>query len=186
MSKYFFQIAALLFFVNIGCGNAADKNDVVWQIGLFDKNYAEFAITDNLGRYNELFPNDVSFRPAVDDCGKSWPYIHPGNSDAWAGSRIHPFTINFDLESAPAGKFTLRIAFVSAHSSMPPDAVCVAIGQRSNEKDTEQKTNDTAEINDFETEEILNVSCRDLNTKKDLDKEVEKLQNFYNFFNHFA
>lgn len=120
MSKYFFQIAALLFFVNIGCGNAADKNDVVWQIGLFDKNYAEFAITDNLGRYNELFPNDVSFRPAVDDCGKSWPYIHPGNSDAWAGSRIHPFTINFDLESAPAGKFTLRIAFVSAHSSMPP------------------------------------------------------------------
>lgn len=92
----------------------------VWQIGSFDKSHAEFAISPNFGAYTSDFPKDVTFHPTTDKPAKNWPFIHPGPIDGWSGSRMHPFTILFDLKSEPAGTYKLKVALVDTHSGFPP------------------------------------------------------------------
>ena len=86
-------LAALLLIFSISCASAAE----IWSIGVEDNNYQEFAIA---GNFNE-FPNNFSRSPAVQigslNAKTDWPYIHPGPADAWAGSKPHTFTIQFDL-----------------------------------------------------------------------------------------
>lgn len=93
----------------------------IWQIGEFDNSYEEFAIPHDFRAYWGAFSNDVTFRPGKDDPAKAWPFIHPGPVDNWAGNRVHPFAVLFDLADEPKGLFTLHIDLVDTHGGAPPE-----------------------------------------------------------------
>lgn len=119
MRRYACIIVMLLGAISMRNADANNEK-MVFQIGTFDRDYAEFAISDSLYLYSEKFPNDVHFRAGIDNPKEAWPFIHPGPSDAWAGSRSHPFMISFRLDDAPRGEFILRIGLVSSHGSGAP------------------------------------------------------------------
>ena len=66
------------------------------------------------------FPHDVDFVVGQSDPKKDWPWIQPGPSDAWAGSRPHAFKITFDLPDVAAGYYRLVLDFVDTHGAAPP------------------------------------------------------------------
>jgi hypothetical protein len=94
---------------------------IIWQIGRPDRSYAEFAFAENWNAYAEQMGN----KPIVFEMGRSnpsrdWPFIQPGPSDPWAGSRVHPRMIRFTLGDAPRGVFRLRIELVDTNSFTAP------------------------------------------------------------------
>jgi hypothetical protein len=112
--RYFVVLFALIMFV--GAANA----ETLWSIGREDGSYSEFAIAGKHADYSKSFPNDVNFvvgksKPCVD-----WSFIQPGMTDAWAGSKEHPFRIEFKLSRAPKTALRLIVASVSAHGKIPP------------------------------------------------------------------
>jgi len=114
--------AALAWFVPAGSLSAEEK--VVWRIGAFDRSFEELAITHDFSAYTKVFPNDVTFRANRDDPSKSWPYLHPGPMDGWAGSRVHPFTILFVMPDEPRGLMRLSIHMMHA---LPPETTTYEI-----------------------------------------------------------
>lgn len=112
------RITAFLLLITAVSACAGQKT--VWQIGQFDNNYEEFAIPHNFGAYSQAFPRGVTFHPGVDDPAKSWPFIQPGPSDSWAGSRAHSNSIVFNLDSQPTGVYTLTVDFADTHYGGPP------------------------------------------------------------------
>jgi hypothetical protein len=94
--------------------------DVLWSIGQKDGTYAEFAIAGSHSDYNARFPNDVTYVIRKNKPGEAWPFIHPGPADSWAGSRTHPFRIEFNLGKIPKGLCRFTIDAVSAHGANPP------------------------------------------------------------------
>jgi hypothetical protein len=69
----------------------------LWRIGKPDGDYHEFAIAGQYPEYSRRFPGDVTYNVDTSRPDKDWPFIHPGPSDAWAGTRPHPFRIDFGL-----------------------------------------------------------------------------------------
>ncbi|MBM4030432.1 MAG: hypothetical protein FJ291_01445 [Planctomycetes bacterium] len=123
------RIAA--FMAAVGLASALAGEQAVWQIGKPDRSYAEFA----LARDYQSFPKRFGAKPLVFEVGKSdaakdWPWIHPGPSDAWAGHRVYPFKIRFELADEPKGLFTLRIELANTHYGQPP-TYSVAVGDHS-------------------------------------------------------
>ncbi|KAA6300392.1 MAG: Rhamnogalacturonate lyase [Candidatus Ordinivivax streblomastigis] len=103
------------------------KGKQVWEIGIPNRNASEFFKADEHRdteisiKYATLFPNDVNFTIGKSDVKKDWFYQHvPHNEDPNAKSapfygvnspgRATPYTITFDLPSAPKGKAILRLA----------------------------------------------------------------------------
>jgi hypothetical protein len=107
----------------------ADEN-VIWQIGKADKDYSEFAIARNYPAYQERFGKEQPvFEPGRSDPARDWPFIQPGPSDAWAGSKAHPFTIRFALDRPPRGAFFFRVDLVDVQWGSAP-ILAVKIGDR--------------------------------------------------------
>ncbi|HEX2923203.1 MAG TPA: polysaccharide lyase family protein, partial [Chloroflexota bacterium] len=102
------------------CAISHAETRTIWEIGKPDRDFAELAIPRDFSSYPNVFPKDVTFRAGKDSPAKAWPFIHPGPQDAWAGMRVHPFTIAFDLPEEPRGSFKLSINMVSTHSSFAP------------------------------------------------------------------
>ena len=113
-----------------GTATACASDHVVWQIGRPDDSYKEFAIAADYGAFGDHF----SAQPLVFTIGTSravadWPFIHPGPVDAWAGRRVHPFTIRFSLADPPRGTFTLQVALADTQGSIPP-VYAITVGGR--------------------------------------------------------
>jgi hypothetical protein len=87
---------------------AAAADQVVWQIGTFDKSSAEFNHHPDFSnpQYNPVFTVGKS-NPAVD-----WPATQPGSYNQSEGSRPHPFTIVFSLPGTPKGEYTLNVSLL--------------------------------------------------------------------------
>ncbi len=96
------------------------RADTLWSIGQKDSSYADLAIAGKFDEYNARFPNDVAFVVGRSKPDTDWPFIHPGPSDPWAGSRTHPFRIEFDLARTPKRACRLIINTVSAHGGATP------------------------------------------------------------------
>ncbi len=92
----------------------------VFQIGVADGDYHEFALAGNFQAYPQTFPRDADFVVGKSDPGKDWPWIHPGPADAWAGSRAHTFRIRFELPEVAAGYYRLVLDLVDTHSALMP------------------------------------------------------------------
>jgi hypothetical protein len=105
-------------------GSVSAEEKVVWRIGVFDRSFEELAITRDFSAYTRVFPNDVTFRANRDDPSKSWPYLHPGPMDGWAGARVHPFTILFEMPDEPRGLMRLTIHMMNA---FPPETTTYEI-----------------------------------------------------------
>jgi hypothetical protein len=99
---------------------AATPAVTVFQIGVADGDYHEFALAGNYQAYPQTFPHDAGFVVGQSDPRKDWPWIHPGPSDAWAGSRPHTFRITFELPEVAAGYYRLVLDFVDTHGAEPP------------------------------------------------------------------
>jgi hypothetical protein len=99
---------------------AAASTVTVFQIGVSDGDYHEFALAGNFGAYAQTFPHDADFVVGKSDPRQDWPWIHPGPSDAWAGSRPHTFRITFDLPEVAAGYYGLVLDFVDTQGAVPP------------------------------------------------------------------
>lgn len=104
----------------LATGVCAAEN-TIWQIGKFDNCYEEFAFPHSYDSYSKAYPNDVAFRDlGWRDWTAEWPFIHPGPTDAWAGNRVHPFELRFNLRGEPSGVYTLVIDLVSTHGGDAP------------------------------------------------------------------
>jgi len=122
-------LAALL--AAVSAAHAAEQ--IVWQIGTPDRNYQELAIAGNYPAYAEKFmAKPVVFEVGRSQPGTDWPFIQPGPTDSWAGSRVHPRTIRFTLPEQPKGVFTLRVELVDVQAMVPP-TLSVTVGGRTGE-----------------------------------------------------
>jgi rhamnogalacturonan endolyase len=103
----------------------------IWTIGTPNRTATEFANGDKYFepdtqlQYPKLFPNDVRFVIGQSDPAKDWYFEHiPHNENPKArvrpffgvpgNGRATPYSIVFDIPTAPAGKATLRFAICSA------------------------------------------------------------------------
>jgi hypothetical protein len=108
--------SGVLLFTALTC-TAADTKPL-WQIGVKDGNNAEFALAPK--GYNH-FDEDGFFVVGQSDAKTTWPYVHPGPIDAWAGSRQHTFTILFGVDSAVSqGTCRLVLDVIDAYQRHPP------------------------------------------------------------------
>lgn len=117
------RVIPSLFLPIVLAGIACAAEQTVWQIGRFDNDYREFALAGNFSAYTSAFPKDVTFTVGKDDPAKSWSYIQPGPTDAWAHGKTHPFTIVFTLPNEPKGSYRLTIDLVNTHNGYPPTYV---------------------------------------------------------------
>ncbi|MHB1000059.1 MAG: glycoside hydrolase family 38 N-terminal domain-containing protein [Armatimonadota bacterium] len=143
----FFRILLSAAIITLVGNTASAENHKLWEIGKSDNNYNDLAISQNHNAYTKSFPNDVTFRIGKDEPAKSWPYIQPGPIDGWAGGRIHPFNILFDLPENPKGMFKLSINFIGAHYTSPP-VLEIDINGKSGEFALPVGSKDDAVLND--------------------------------------
>jgi alpha-mannosidase len=100
-----------------GTPAAAAELKLLWQIGKPDNNTAEFALApDGFGRYGA----DPLFVVGTSEARRDWPYVQPGPTDPWAGSREHVFTILFAVkQKPPAGNCRLVLDLADTHDRSP-------------------------------------------------------------------
>jgi hypothetical protein len=110
---------------------AAD-NPWLWQIGLDDHKNAEFKLAPaDWGKYQE----DAFYLVGESDPRNDWPYVQPGPSDNWAGSRQHTAAILFSLKTAPAaGDCRLVVSLLDTHAGGPPQ-LRIQVNDRQFEKE---------------------------------------------------
>ncbi|MBC7326562.1 hypothetical protein H5T87_00405 [bacterium] len=101
----------------------------IFQIGELDGSYREFAIAGDYASYPKLFPHDVVFKIGESKEKSDFPYIHPGPSDFWAGSRAHSVRLIFQLDHMPRPSVRLLLYFVNTHYSAPPFIVIYLNGK---------------------------------------------------------
>ena len=98
----------------------------LWEIGQADGRNGEFA----LGPQDyEAYREDGFFIVGRSDARRSWPYVHPGPMDGWAGGRPHTFSIVFGLKTIARGG-TLRPGPRTARYALPLAAAVARGSQR--------------------------------------------------------
>ena len=96
----------------------ASETRTLWQIGAPDRNNAEFALAPK--GYNH-FAEDGFFVVGQSEAKTAWPYVNPGPTDAWAGSRPHTFSILFGVKGAVSeGTCRLVLDMIDTHYHAVP------------------------------------------------------------------
>ncbi|MCY2988487.1 MAG: polysaccharide lyase family protein [Planctomycetota bacterium] len=109
---------------------ATAAEQIVWQIGKPDGDYAEFATAGNYRGYAAKFgAKPPVFEVGRSDPAKDWPFIQPGPVDSWAQNGGQPWTIRFTLPDEPCGVMQLRIEFVDVQQPATP-RYAVTLGER--------------------------------------------------------
>ena len=98
---------------NLGAAEAS----TLWQIGKPDDNRGLALAPADYSAFEE----DGFFIVGSSDAKEAWPYVQPGPTDDWAGSRAHKFTIVFGVKQpATAGNARLVLDLLDTHSAQPP------------------------------------------------------------------
>lgn len=81
-----------------------ERPAIIFSIGTEDQSPAEFLLASGPGwqRYEKTVHAPVRFIAGKSTPQETLPYIHPSVRDTWAGSKTHPFTIQFGLSKIPA------------------------------------------------------------------------------------
>jgi len=95
----------------------AAASGLVWQIGVADDSFSDFALAPN--KYAD-FESGPVYVIGQSEPRKDWPYVHPGPLDGWAGSKPHRFVILFGLDQRGEGPSLLKIGLVDTHGASPP------------------------------------------------------------------
>lgn len=98
----------------------ASATETLWSIGQKDGSYIEFAIAGDHSAYPAKFAQDAALVIGRSDPAKTWPFIHPGPNDPWAGSKSHTFQIDFKMKRLPTTPCRLSIYAVDTHSLGAP------------------------------------------------------------------
>jgi hypothetical protein len=110
---------------------ATPAPEPVFRLGVHDDSYREFALAhEGYGAFRQRFAPTAVFRVGTDAAADAFPYLHPGPTDAWAGSAPHPIAIEFGLDAAAAGDGCLVLDLVAAHGTHPPLLECDLNGSR--------------------------------------------------------
>src|ERR1039458_145461 len=88
----------------------------VWQVGTFDESSHEFK-DEGIDYANPA--QDPVFVVGKSDPAKDWYAYQPGSGNGKAGFRPHPFTVKFDLSSAPQGVFSLKVGLLAYMARQP-------------------------------------------------------------------
>ena len=88
----------------------------LWQVGSFDESSHEFKAEEI--DYSDPAQDPV-FTVGKSDTAKDWYAFQPGSGNGKAGFRPHPFTVKFDLPSAPQGVFSLKIGLLAYMARLP-------------------------------------------------------------------
>jgi rhamnogalacturonan endolyase len=112
--------------ITVEAGKPLDLGDIewkpvrngkqLWDIGIPDRTAAEFFHGDHYwqwGLYNEYpkdFPDDVNFIIGKSDYHKDWNYCQCPRADRPDGTT---WSVTFDMDEAPHGKATLRLALAA-------------------------------------------------------------------------
>ena len=110
----FVCISSLFFFASPATIPAAGQK--VWQVGTFDESSQEFK-ADGID-YSKSAQDPV-FVIGRNDPSKDWYAFQPGSGNGPAGFRPHPFTIKFDLSTAPKGVFSLKAGLLTYMPHIP-------------------------------------------------------------------
>ncbi|MCI0589516.1 MAG: hypothetical protein L0323_22100 [Planctomycetes bacterium] len=128
--------------LGLGVAGRAGQEATVGSIGTPDASAGEFAIAREWGKFRGAFPEGVRFRIGTSDPARDWPYIHPGPTDAWAGSARHPFRIEFESRET-AEDLVILLDLVATHASAPP-RVRVALNEIGEEREPQPGPGDGA------------------------------------------
>jgi alpha-mannosidase len=80
----------------------------LWTIGS-----ADGRSPDLLDTYQTpLQLGDVLWRVGDQETGQRWPLFHPSEADPEGGYRLHPYAIEFTLDTVPSGAYLLRITYL--------------------------------------------------------------------------
>jgi alpha-mannosidase len=115
--KNFMRNAAIHALISLAAAfmpaTAFAANQVVWQIGKFDKSTMEFPLATPPGAAAAIgqTSNDLVYTVGKNHT-EDWPRFQPGSSNGLAGYREHPYAIDFDLPMSPRGLYTLKIALL--------------------------------------------------------------------------
>jgi alpha-mannosidase len=122
-------LPSLFFAIWLGATTSpAAASPWLWQIGNDDGQYREFTLAS--GKLND-YRDDPTFLVGASNPATDWPFIHPGPDDAWAGRRLHTFSIAFRLaNSATEGPCALSVALVDTHPQGPPNLKIFINGQK--------------------------------------------------------
>jgi hypothetical protein len=110
----FYSILLLLIFSSPLVGQGASQK--VWQVGTFDESSQEFKGT---GIDYSNSSQDPVFYVGKSDPTRDWYAFQPGTGNGRAGFRPHPFTVKFDLPSAPQGVFSLKVGLLAYMARTP-------------------------------------------------------------------
>ena len=110
----FYSILMLLIFSSPLVGQGASQK--VWQVGAFDESSREFKAA-GIDYSNPA--QDPVFTVGKSDPAREWNSYQPGSGNGKAGFRPHPFTIKFDLPSAPQGVFSLKVGLLAYMARTP-------------------------------------------------------------------
>ncbi|MEI6972643.1 MAG: glycoside hydrolase domain-containing protein, partial [bacterium] len=88
----------------------------IFRIGKPDGSAMEFALADKgaacESAYSNAFPKPVVVTVGPGDAS-SWPFIHPGSKDVWAGATSHVYTIRFNANAPVPRKLKLVLGLIS-------------------------------------------------------------------------
>ena len=110
----FYSILLPLIFSSPLIGQVASQK--VWQVGTFDESSQEFK-GSRIDYSNSS--QDPVFYVGKSDPARDWYAYQPGSGNGKAGFRPHPFTIKFDLPSAPQGVFSLKVGLLAYMARTP-------------------------------------------------------------------
>ena len=110
----FHTLLLLLTFSSPLIGQVAGTK--VWQVGTFDESSQEFKST---GIDYTNSSQDPVFTVGESDAARDWYAFQPGSGNGMAGFHPHPFTIRFDLSSAPQGVFSLKVGLLAYTARTP-------------------------------------------------------------------
>jgi len=91
------------------------SSKVVWRIGTFNQSPSEF----NTGKpgpplFGSRYPaGEIVYIVGKSKPGVDWPAYQEGTETERPGSHPHPYTIQFNLSSAPTGVYTLKAGLFS-------------------------------------------------------------------------
>lgn len=102
------KVTAALFMAVILTAAAHATEKTLWNIGTFDGSSGEFKSQD----INYADPKNDPIFVVGQSSDKDWYRFQPGPANGIAGGRLHPFTIKFGLNNAPAGVYRLRLAIL--------------------------------------------------------------------------